>query len=86
MKKPPERGFRGNRDAAKYFNANAIVQVLSGMLDQMPAHFRRSDVVSRLGIKTDREVELVGDALYLLKQKRLISWNAAHSAWKNTTR
>ena len=86
MKPIDRQGWKGNRDAAKFVNAKGLANALAGMLDRMPTNFRRGDVVTKLGIKTQREINLLTDALYLLKNKRLISWNAAANAWKNASR
>ena len=86
MREVNRQAWKGSKELSKYTNAKGIALALAGTLDQMPTNFKRSDVIRKLGIRTDREISLLTDALYLLKQKKLITWNGASNAWKNMSR
>ena len=80
------REYYGDPGQARFSNAKSISTALAGVLDQMPSKFVRSTVVDQLGLRTQREISLLTDALNQLKKRGLIKWDPDSSSWQNVTR
>ncbi len=84
----------GNRRLSAYYGdqgqgfttAQQISDVFAGNLEEYPSWFRRAFIIKKLGLKYQRELALLSDALYNLQLKGLIEFDHSHNKWKNMTR
>lgn len=78
--------YYGDPGTGKFSTAKGVANAFAALIDEVPRYFRRSDVATKLGLQTGRELALLTDALNTLQKKGLISWSRGNNAWQNLSR
>lgn len=67
-------------------SARQIANTFKANMDTYPRRFRRELIAEKLRFRHPREYALLSDALWVLKNEGLISWDPDAKQWTNLTR